>query len=305
MKFSIIVPSYNQGKYLKENLTSLINQNEEIEIIIIDGGSTDTSVEVIRQFENNIRYWQSKKDNGTYDALNIGLQHCTGDYIGVVNSDDILLDGALTKLKQFIINNECPDWVTGGIYVLNENSKVKAEIIPTLPKPIGGYSFLNGCWIYHPCTFIKKEIYQKTGVFAPVNVVDLDYWLRMEKAGYKPVIFKEYIAGLRFHSDCKSFNYVNLSEEIRNTLIKFAITNSLNSLESFKRKIKELDIELVKYKTYNARLEKKVFNSLNLLINFTTAHPDSIKEKWFWGLLQRCIFGFKKNEFNPVKYLED
>ena len=95
-KLSVIVPSYNQGAYLEETLLSVINQNyPNLELIVVDGGSTDNSVDIIRKYEHQITYWVSEKDRGQSHAINKGIQKATGEWISMLNSDDCYMPGAL------------------------------------------------------------------------------------------------------------------------------------------------------------------------------------------------------------------
>ena len=88
---SIVVPSFNQGRFIGETLSSLVNQNyTNLELIVIDGGSSDNSVDVIKSFAPYIKYWISEKDNGQTHAINKGIQHVSGDLFNWLNSDDIL-----------------------------------------------------------------------------------------------------------------------------------------------------------------------------------------------------------------------
>ena len=95
-RISIVTPSFNQGDYLEETIRSILLQNyPKLEYIVIDGGSSDRSVEIIRQYADRITYWVSEKDRGQSHAINKGLGRCTGDVFNWINSDDLLLPGAL------------------------------------------------------------------------------------------------------------------------------------------------------------------------------------------------------------------
>ena len=89
-RVSIVMPSYNKKDFIERSILSVINQNyPNIELIIVDGGSADGTIEIIRKYEKNIAFWISEKDNGQSDALNKGFKHCTGKIYGFLNSDDI------------------------------------------------------------------------------------------------------------------------------------------------------------------------------------------------------------------------
>ncbi len=105
-KFSIVMPSYNKVDYIERSILSILNQNyPNIELIIIDGGSTDGSLEIIRNYEKYISYWTSEKDQGQSDALNKGFKRCTGTIYGFLNSDDVYLPGAFEYAEQVFRRN--------------------------------------------------------------------------------------------------------------------------------------------------------------------------------------------------------
>src|SRR6266487_3647169 len=88
-RISIVVPSYNQGHFLREALESIFRQDYPwLEVVVMDGGSSDESVDIIRSYESRLAYWQSQPDGGQSAAINAGMQHCTGDLVAWLNSDD-------------------------------------------------------------------------------------------------------------------------------------------------------------------------------------------------------------------------
>ena len=125
LKISIVVPSFNQGNYLEETFRSIIGQGYPcVEIIVMDGGSTDNSVDVIKKYEKYITYWQSQKDNGQSDAINSGFRKATGDYVTWLNSDDVLLPGALLNIAKTIEKHPDVNWFLGNVLWMNKIGKI-------------------------------------------------------------------------------------------------------------------------------------------------------------------------------------
>lgn len=113
---SIITVVKNGDKHIEECFQSLHNQSyKKYEHIVIDGGSTDRTLEIIKKYKNKISFFSSQKDDGIYDGFNKGMRRVSGDYLGFLNSDDILLPNALEILKRYIINYKQPDFIFGAV----------------------------------------------------------------------------------------------------------------------------------------------------------------------------------------------
>jgi len=154
IKVSIITVVYNGEKYLEQTIQSILNQTyKNIEYIIIDGGSTDRTIEIIKRYEYKLAYWISEKDNGIYDAMNKGIKKSTGELVGIINADDWYEKGAANNIVECYFNNEKPDIIYGNLKLLNEETNQARISIPLIDRLNKDMS-LN-----HPTCFVKKDIY--------------------------------------------------------------------------------------------------------------------------------------------------
>ena len=122
-KISVVEPSYNQGSYIEETILSIIKQNyPQLELIIIDGGSNDNSVEVIKRYLPYLTYFVSEKDNGQAHALNKGFAKASGDICSYLNSDDVYLDNIFWKIRDFYLKNKfC--WIYSDVLIGQVNKR--------------------------------------------------------------------------------------------------------------------------------------------------------------------------------------
>ena len=175
MKISIITSVYNNKKQIKQAIDSVLSQSyENIEYIIIDGASTDGTVDIIHSYGNKISKFISETDNGIYDGLNKGIQHATGDIIGFLHSDDFYLNN---QVIQDIVNhfqeNNC-DGVYGNLIYVDKNNTNK--IIRYWKSETFKYQNLKKGWMPpHPTFFIRREIYHQFGSFDTTFKIAADY----------------------------------------------------------------------------------------------------------------------------------
>ncbi len=130
-KISIVTPSFNQGQFLEETIRSVLLQGyPNLEYIIIDGGSTDNSLEIIKRYEPWLSYWVSERDQGQTEALNKGFASASGEWMAWLNSDDIYLPGTLMKIARIIINNPAIHWLVGTTVLADAKLSEQGRSVP-------------------------------------------------------------------------------------------------------------------------------------------------------------------------------
>lgn len=201
MKISIITVSFNSDKTIEDTLKSVVNQDyKDIEYIIIDGGSTDKTLDIVEQYKANIALVISEKDKGIYDAMNKGVARATGDVIGILNSDDFYVDHhVISKIAE-----EFKASVDGVYADLVYVDPINTEKI-TRTWHSGSYkqgAFLKGWMPPHPTFFVRKSVYEKFGAYSLQlrSAADYEFMLRVIhkqkiKLAYLPEIVVRMRAG--------------------------------------------------------------------------------------------------------------
>jgi glycosyltransferase involved in cell wall biosynthesis len=229
--FSIITPSWNQGRFIEETIRSVLNQEGEfsVDYIIIDGGSTDNSVEIIKKYETllirgewpircrGIQYrWISEKDNGQTDAINKGIRMSTGEIIAWLNSDDTYSPGALQKVCDAFTNNPACDIVYGKTFYIGEDGKAIGQY-PTEPFSRERLAVSN--FICQPSAFFRRTVLDRVG-YPDVNLryaMDYDLWIRMAER-HQFLYLREFLAHYRLHSESKTVSSRHALENSRECL---------------------------------------------------------------------------------------
>jgi len=178
LKISLVTASYNQAPYLENTIKSVLSQNyENLEYIIIDGGSTDGSIDIIKRYEKQLHCWVSEPDAGQYHALNKGFEKATGDILAWINSDDIYCPWTLKTVAAVFEKNPHVDWLTS-LYPLIINREGVIMGMPHLP----GFSreaYMEGCYlagsdtrlgfIQQESTFWRRSLWEAIGGAVPVE----------------------------------------------------------------------------------------------------------------------------------------
>lgn len=201
---TIVTPSYNQANFLEETIESVLSQREAIhEYFLLDGGSTDGSVDLIRKYHSKIDWWVSEKDKGQSDAIHRGFTSATGDVLGWINSDDVLLPKALSRVKAVFEANSSVDIVTG--YLAHIDAEGRIISMPRVPSGLNALGRRGLILINQQATFFRRSLYEKVGGL-DVSLhcaMDLDLWSRFYLAGAKWHHIPVYLAAFRKHCDAK------------------------------------------------------------------------------------------------------
>ena len=204
IKITIVTPSYNQGPFLEETLRSVISQREFVhEYFVIDGGSTDGSVDLIKEYAGQIDYWVSEKDTGQADAIAKGFSRATGDVLAWINSDDVYLPRAIARVKAAFEAN--PRWDALTAYHVRMDAESRIVSMHRIPGEKPSAAWWGMHHVNQQTCFFKKSVYEQVGGMnlSQHCVLDTDLWNRMFDAGTTWGHIPEYLASFRGHAHAK------------------------------------------------------------------------------------------------------
>lgn len=229
MKISIITVCYNSEKTIEQTIKSVVNQSyNNIEYIIVDGKSKDGTLEIIKKYQKKypkIIKYISEKDKGIFDAMNKGLKMSTGDYAGILNSDDLLANNnVIKKMVDFLEKDDYDGFYANIVYMNNELNAVKRNVIAgKVSKKLG--------WVMpHGTMYLKKNIYEEYGYYDLTYKITADYefTIRMLRKYDKLAYLKEYFLIMRVGGvstdGLKGYlkNFKEATRSLKNNNIKFA-----------------------------------------------------------------------------------
>ena len=242
MKVSIITVVWNNKETIKDAIDSVLNQTyKDIEYIIVDGASTDGTIDIVNSYKDKISKFISEKDNGLYDAMNKGIQLSNGDIIGMLNSDDFYID-------EFVIENVIKEFEAKDV------DSVYADLVYVNPgnldKVVRFYdssyfspeNFAYGWMPAHPTFFVKKEIYERYGVFRTDLKIGADFDILVRFLYIYNISFsymREVLVKMRTGGVSTSFNsiWINNIEQLRVCRDHNIDTNIFKILLKYPRKI--------------------------------------------------------------------
>lgn len=237
MLLSIITINYNNCEGLKRTIDSVVGQSfRDFEWIVIDGGSTDGSKELIEQYADHFAYWVSEPDKGIYNAMNKGLKVAKGAYLQFLNSGDWLIDENV--LQDFANASFSADIVDGDIHLIYDDREVDAPA----PESVGFDYIVQHGTIWHPCAFIKKTLFDKCGAYNESYriISDWEFFMKsvvLHDASYEH--FKRIVACFPVDG-ISATNDKEQIEGVKESLLRVMPESALEAYMSLDRENKEL-----------------------------------------------------------------
>lgn len=212
LKITVVTPSYNQGQFLEQTIRSVLEQDyPNIEYMVIDGGSTDNSKDILLKYSDSLSYWVSRPDSGQADAIAKGFAMASGDILCWINSDDVFLPGALSKVAEFFARYPRAEVVTGGCYYIDTNGAPLIDKLPWDVYTFGSRATYNQFRFYgmgmvrQQSTFWRRNAYEAVGgIDGKLQfIMDRDLFIRLASRQHFRIL-PRMLATFRHHDMSKS-----------------------------------------------------------------------------------------------------
>jgi glycosyltransferase involved in cell wall biosynthesis len=222
-KITIVTPSYQQARFLERTFQSVLSQGyPNLEYIVLDGGSRDGSVDIIRRYEQHLTYWRSAPDGGQSAAINEGLQLATGDVVGWLNSDDTLAANALMRIGRFYEQNPTVDLLYGHTFIIDEEDRPLVRLV-SVPTNVDELVHQTPNLFSQPGTTWRRSVHQRVGYLDSTlhYTMDCDFWIRTAQVCQIRCL-PAHLGNLRNHEATKSFSQrAPMQEEMRRLAEKY------------------------------------------------------------------------------------
>lgn len=292
---SIVTPSYQQSPFLEETILSVLDQEyPAIEYMVVDGGSTDGSVEIIQHYQDRLAWWVSEKDAGQSAAINKGFRRVNGEIVGWLNSDDVLMPGAVQKVVETFAANPDAALVYGDVYSIDEEGKIFNK---TLHGAVTLTDLMQFTIISQPAVFVRTKLLKAVGYVDETfhYLMDHHLWLKLAQEGelvHIPVV----LAKARYHASAK-----NIAQAQNFGMDAFRLVGWMRSQPNLDERLRThhfwKQVEASAHR-FNARylLDAEKFKAAwrQYWKAFLLSPRAALKEWHRWLYTGLCLLGFKK-----------
>ena len=282
-KISIVTPSYNQAEYIEQTILSVLDQNyDNLDYIIIDGGSTDDSQSIIRRYEDRLSYWVSEPDRGQPHALNKGFSRATGEFVAYLNSDDLYLPGAFAAVIEYFQKHPESNWICGDTLMFGDPSKEDEVIKAIVPRSAA--QALS--WAYkapQPAMFWRRELladgFQENWRYC----FDHELYVRLLLKGFVCDHLPVTLAAYRLHQTSKTVAEGHLFDREFDEIAEMYEPQLRGAGRRWCTATRHLR------QSWHASESGRKSEAARNLMRALLVHPESIAGKNFWGCLRRLI----------------
>ena len=287
-RISVIIPNLNHGRFLERAICSTFDQGyENIQLILIDGGSTDTSRPIIKIYQHRIDFWSSKPDSGVAHALNLGLREADGDIITYLPSNQVMLPETLHKIAKAMTGQDAKKWIVGHQQLTDEYDNPIGQIESSLPN--NSISYLQRDTGYLPLagSFFHKDLLNLNNIFDTHMHYNYGFEInsRLMIQGHEPHLMKQHLTSERYHKGTLSaiqtiqngMEQIEIAEQYASEMINSDRQSVLNNCDK-RRKIYTLAQAEVYGDQAKQYLRRELFK-----------HPNWLNDKSFRDVLAHGV----------------